>query len=327
MSAPAIPAVNDVLSRMGAIQARFSVVGSRPAAVADTAFAGALADAVGVLGTEGAAKAGTVGESSGTDLGSRVVQEAKRYLGVPYRWGGTDPATGLDCSGLVQQAYENLGIKVPRVSRDQARAGEPVASLAEARPGDLVAFGSPVDHIGIYAGDGMMVVAPQTGDVVKLQAIGSRTPTAIRRIVPAGAAAPVAAAAKASPVASPAALTPLFEAATARHGLPSGLLQAVAKAESGFNPNAVSRAGALGLMQLMPGTARGLGVDPLDPAQAIDGAARLLSDHLATFGSIDLALAAYNAGPGAVRRHGGVPPYAETRAYIPRVLSYMEGGS
>lgn len=121
--------------------------------------------------------------SSGPATGEQIVALAERHLGVPYRWGGTDPAHGLDCSGLVQVVFRDAGIELPRVSRDQARVGTPVASLADARPGDLVAFGSPVDHIGIYAGNGEMVVAPQTGDVVKVQKIGSRVPTAIRRVV------------------------------------------------------------------------------------------------------------------------------------------------
>jgi soluble lytic murein transglycosylase-like protein len=116
----------------------------------------------------------------------------------------------------------------------------------------------------------------------------------------------------------------LFEAAAERHGVPARLLEAVARAESGFNPRAVSRAGAQGLMQIMPATARGLGVDPLDPAQAIDGAARLLAGHTQRFGSVELALAAYNAGPGAVTRHGGIPPFAETQAYVRRVMSYLQ---
>jgi len=117
----------------------------------------------------------------------------------------------------------------------------------------------------------------------------------------------------------------LFEQAGREHGVAPELLAAVAKAESGFDVRAVSRSGAQGLMQLMPGTAAGLGVaDPFDPAQAVDGAARLLADHLRRFGSTELALAAYNAGPGAVARHGGIPPYAETRAYVPKVLQHYE---
>jgi soluble lytic murein transglycosylase-like protein len=113
----------------------------------------------------------------------------------------------------------------------------------------------------------------------------------------------------------------LFASAGVAHGVDPALLAAVAQVESGMNPEAVSPAGAQGLMQLMPGTAAGLGVtDPFDPAQAIDGAARLLRSHLDRFGSIELALAAYNAGAGAVSRHGGIPPYPETQAYVRRVL-------
>src|SRR6476660_2661993 len=123
--------------------------------------------------------------------GEQVVADATRYRGVPDVWGGTDPAKGLDCSGLVQRVYADLGVDLPRVAADQARAGQPVASLADARPGDLLAFGSPVDHIGIYAGNNTMVVAPKTGDVVKVESI-YRTPSAIRRILPDGAARPAA---------------------------------------------------------------------------------------------------------------------------------------
>lgn len=89
--------------------------------------------------------------------------------------------------------------------------------------------------------------------------------------------------------------------------------------ESRYCPDAVSPKGALGLGQLMPGTARELGVDPFDPAQNLAGAARYLRLQLDAFGSLELALAAYNAGPGAVRKHGGVPPFAETRAYVREV--------
>jgi soluble lytic murein transglycosylase-like protein len=115
----------------------------------------------------------------------------------------------------------------------------------------------------------------------------------------------------------------LFASAGAAHGVDPALLAAVAEVESGLDPTAVSPAGAQGLMQLMPATAAELGVtDPFDPAQAVDGAARLLRGHLDRFGSVELALAAYNAGGGAVSRHGGIPPYPETQAYVRRVLEH-----
>ena len=129
----------------------------------------------------------------------------------------------------------------------------------------------------------------------------------------------------ASPV-GPSQYDSLFAQATARYQLPQGLLAAVAQQESGMRADAVSPAGAQGLMQLMPGTAKSLGVNPLDPAQAVDGGARYLRQQLDTFGSLDLALAAYNAGPGNADKWGGSGltvseiPFPETRAYVEEVL-------
>ena len=106
-----------------------------------------------------------------------------------------------------------------------------------------------------------------------------------------------------------------------RHGVPVALFTALVWQESGFKPRARSRVGARGLTQLMPATARSLGVrDSYDPAQNLAGGARYLALQLVRFRSKRLALAAYNAGPGAVRRFRGVPPYPETRAYVRKVL-------
>lgn len=114
----------------------------------------------------------------------------------------------------------------------------------------------------------------------------------------------------------------IISEAAAKYNIDPALLKAVIHAESGFKPNAVSPAGAQGLMQLMPSTAAALGVtDPFDPEQNIYAGARYLRAQLDRFGGdVALALAAYNAGPGAVARYGGVPPYKETQRYVQRVL-------
>jgi hypothetical protein len=118
-----------------------------------------------------------------------------------------------------------------------------------------------------------------------------------------------------------------IDAAATKAGIDPRLLAAITQAESGFNPNALSGAGAIGLTQLMPGTAAGLGVDPTDPAANLDGGACYISGQLDSFGRVDLAVAAYNAGPGAVRQAGGVPDYPETQAYVRRVLgNYQQLG-
>ncbi len=115
-----------------------------------------------------------------------------------------------------------------------------------------------------------------------------------------------------------------IDATAARHGLDGRLFAALVWSESGFSPGVVSHAGALGLAQLMPGTARGLGVDPRDPLQNLEGGARYLRTQLDAFGRVDLALAAYNAGPGRVRSAGGIPNIVETQVYVTRVLERYE---
>lgn len=309
-----------VTSRVAEIQGVLAQLGAgRDTGPTGAAFRTSLDGALAATATGAAAGSSSPGSSRG---GARVVAEAEKYLGVPYVWGGTDPDSGLDCSGLVQLVYRNLGIDLPRVSRDQAQAGRPVASLAEAQPGDLLAFNSPVSHIAIYAGNGMMIEAPRPGLAVRLTAVDGDL-TAIRRVLP--ESAPLVAGRASRPVSS-VPYAELFNRAAATYGVDATLLSAIARQESGYRPGAVSPAGAQGLMQLMPATARGLGVtDSFDPAQAVDGAARLVRDLLDRFGRTDLALAAYNAGPGAVLRYDGIPPYPETQNYVRSVLAMVGG--
>jgi soluble lytic murein transglycosylase-like protein len=116
----------------------------------------------------------------------------------------------------------------------------------------------------------------------------------------------------------------MITAAASKYGVEPALLAGLVKQESNFNPAAHSGVGAKGLTQLMDATARGLGVsDSFDPAQSLDGGAKFLGGLLKQFhGDESLALAAYNAGPGAVQKYGGIPPYEETRRYVPKVLGY-----
>jgi soluble lytic murein transglycosylase-like protein len=315
----------DVAVRISQLQ---SQLGLRPTQAAATSATSATSAADAADATSFASELAAVqGDTAGTvATGDAAVASAQKYLGVPYVYGGTDPATGLDCSGLVQRAFGDLGVKLPRVAADQAKVGRAIPSLAQAQPGDLLAFGQPVDHIAIYVGNGKMIAAPHTGDKVKIENVYT-TPTAIRRVAPPGDPSMVNATRPAGlSVAAGLGSVPygnLFTQAGAKYGISPKLLAAVARVESNYNPRAVSAAGAQGLMQLMPGTAAGLGVDPLDPGQAVDGAARMLAGLLKQFNSSPLAIAAYNAGAGAVQRYGGIPPFAETQAYVPKVQAAM----
>jgi cell wall-associated NlpC family hydrolase len=321
VSAP--PAVQasliQVQARLASIQARLGAVPSRATGGSATTGTSSFDGVLSAMRTGGALVLGS--STGGPPSAAALRTAAQEYVGIPYVWGGTDPATGLDCSGFTQHLMRRFGVELPRVSADQLRTGAPVADLEAARPGDLLGWDNGprnvgADHVAVYLGNGLMAEAPGTGGQVQIVAV-DRTPDYIRRVVPASARLSEVAGSTAGGLPTTTPFAELFTSAGARHGVDPKLLALMAERESGFDPTAVSPAGAQGLMQLMPGTARGLGVaDPFDPAEAIDGAARLMRTNLDTFGSVDKALAAYNAGAGNVRRYGGVPPFAETQAYV-----------
>jgi soluble lytic murein transglycosylase-like protein len=196
-----------------------------------------------------------------------------------------------------------------------------LASAATAGEYAILASGSRIhvdrheitgDKVRLYMGDSFAEMG--TAQVQRFEA-DDYTP-------PPPPPALVAEPAPAVAVESKPALTPieLADQAADKYGLPRWLVRSVMRAESGFQPQAVSPKGAIGLMQLMPGTAQTLGADPKDPAQNTDAGARYLRDLLQMYnGALWHALAAYNAGPGAVAKYKGLPPFAETLRYISRI--------
>jgi len=189
----------------------------------------------------------------------------------------------------------------------------------------ILASGSRL-HVERHEVDGAKVRLYQDGGFVEIEAaavqdyendeaptqvVQPATPSAIAQppVPPAAAAVP-----------SPFSAAELADTAADKYGLPRQLVRSVMAAESGFQPQAVSPKGAIGLMQLMPGTAAQLGVDPFDPAQNVDAGTRYLRELLEKYnGGLRHALAAYNAGPGAVDKYNGVPPYQETVNYVFRI--------
>ena len=219
--------------------------------------------------------------------------------------GGEPVATGTTFAGERIQQLQALIAQI-----EHRPAGGPSKTFASALDAAQSGGGSP-ETAGAYASSEPTAYA-STADTY---------PSAVSIPVSYPSTTPTADAGTAG---ESSAYAPLIEQAAARYGLNPAILSGLIQQESGFDPSARSSAGALGLTQLMPSTAASLGVaEPLDPAQSIEGGARYLSQLLHQFaGNTADALAAYNAGPGAVQQYGGVPPYSETQQYVTKVLGY-----
>jgi soluble lytic murein transglycosylase-like protein len=222
--------------------------------------------------------------------------------------GGLDALAATGASGA-----EPIAATAARVQQLQALIAEvehhsPATSFASA-----LSAAADAEDASAASGTASIAAAPAASGTAGTAAAPAASGTA-------GTAAPPAA----SGTGAGTAYAPLIEQAAARYGLDPAVLYGLIQQESGFDPSARSSAGALGLTQLMPSTAASLGVaEPLDPAQSIEGGARYLSQLLGQFaGNTADALAAYNAGPGAVQQYGGVPPFPETQQYVTKVLGY-----
>jgi soluble lytic murein transglycosylase-like protein len=258
-----------------------------------------------------AAAAASGGEPIATTAAGERVQQLQTLLALAE--------TGMRANGacLPASVGQSPTLATFASALDAAQAGGASSATAAAytsatatSPSNLApASTSGADYASTLLADDYTSATPAAGYT-------STTPTALTY----NSAAP----ANANAANGASTYAPLIQQAAARYGLNPSLLYGLIEQESGFDPSATSSAGALGLTQLMPSTAASLGVaEPLNPTQSIEGGARYLSQLLHQFaGNTADALAAYNAGPGAVAQYGGVPPYPETQQYVTKVLGY-----
>ncbi|MBP3037689.1 C40 family peptidase [Arthrobacter sp. zg-ZUI100] len=201
--------MTDAIGRVAEIRTTLQQLSTTPAAAAPAATSGSSAAAsalasggdfastlAALTGTTAAGGTTATASGSGTADSGKVLDAVQKYLGLPYVWGGNDPAVGLDCSSFVQNVYKDLGYSLPRVTWDQMNAGTEVASMAAAQAGDLL-ISHDGGHVAIYLGNGKAVDAPQPGQTIQIRDAWETDAnlTTIRRILPtetAGAASPSA---------------------------------------------------------------------------------------------------------------------------------------
>ena len=237
----------------------------------------------------------------------------------------------------MQKTYGDLGITLPRVAAEQQHAsiGTSVPSLADAQPGDLLFFGNPAYHVAIYMGDNKLIESPEPGKTVHITDVYQQ-PTTIKRIVDSSSAAPATVAtggldAAALQSAGLNAAVAEVRAAVRGRGGPVPLADRAARRRraTGVGRQHLARSARpapRGSCSSCRRPRRAIGVDPDNPDQAIGAAAKILAGNLHHFDSVPLALAAYNAGAGAVEQYHGIPPYAETQNYVRSITAMMAAG-
>ncbi|HBJ1645859.1 TPA: C40 family peptidase [Clostridium botulinum] len=267
----------------------------------------------------------------------KVFNELKSYLGTDYLYGGSDPSTGFDCSGLVQYCYGKYGIELPRTTYEQVLCGSYV-EYENLQAGDLVFFGTSDDihHVGVYIGEGQYIHAPQTGDVVKISSLSDRKDFyEARRVFEVKES--INNSTNSTDTENKILYTALpnnkefvdiFYKVEAETGVDSTLLASIAITESSLNPNDVSSAGASGLCQLMPDTFIELGFDIsniFDPYTNVLACAYEIQDlynYSCIKRPIDM-LTAYNGGIGNFMKYGGaIPNNRENQEYSGKVLNF-----
>jgi soluble lytic murein transglycosylase-like protein len=258
----------------------------------------------------------TPAEAAALTRAAQIEQLATKSAEGAASSGETSFAAALEAASSAQSSGTETG-----------PAPEPIPSSAPEVPG---AEAEPIESLAYLGSSGSPTSYPEVGGASpQPQATASAASYTAAAGAMEGAAAPASTLDTAPAAATPSAASgadpyeALIQQAATRNGVEPGLLRGLIEQESGFDPSAHSSAGALGLTQLMPSTAASLGVtEPLNPTQSIEGGARLLGELLRQFhGNVNDALAAYNAGAGAVEQYGGVPPYPETQAYVSKVLA------
>ena len=284
----AIASIGAVQARIGQIEQRFGVRRTLPI---DTSSTPPATGAIGSTTTSAAGSTVAPTTAAGASIASAVAAIAADPSASFTELLATDPTSGDATAGVTGTSGASF---------DQVFQAAVAGLQAQWQEAGLTTSATTAGSIAVPATSATSATSATGATAVATPAAGvSRVEGAV------GASTPYAA---------------MFEAAGARYGIPAKVLAAIGYVESRFDTDAVSSAGAVGMMQFLPSTAASMGVDPHDPASAIDGTARYLRSALDRFGSIEEAIASYNVGPGAIARAGGVQPGSQAERYLTKVL-------